>query len=160
MSDDQLYAESDLHLVYLGQDVYGELREKPVLSSKADHISIPDSENITPAMLDTNLMRIPVVDTTAAELAESEKSKHSLLPVNGSTPGENTTVSALIPNTAIPPLLPIVLPLRLLIVDYLKTCTSPLVNPVVGYTVTTANADNKADSLNSIMSTPESSPAA
>ena len=31
----------------------------------------------------------------------------------------------------LPPLIPVVLPLRLLIIEYLKTCTSLLVNPII-----------------------------
>ena len=35
-------------------------------------------------------------------------------------------------SSILPPLIPVVLLLRLLIVKYLKTCTSPLVNPIIG----------------------------
>ena len=62
--------------------------------------------------------------------------------------------------SVIPPLLPIVLPLRLLIVDYLKSCTSPLVNPVVGYPITGSNAMNIVNDSVTLTSTPDFSPAA
>ena len=61
-------------------------------------------------------------------------------------------------NSVIPPLLPIVLPLRLLVVDYLKSCTSPLVNPVVGDLGNGLNATNHGNTSVTPTSTPVSSP--
>ena len=42
MSEVQLHSEYDLHLIYLGQDVYGELKEKVFLTSS---ISVNPSES-------------------------------------------------------------------------------------------------------------------
>ena len=176
MSDDQLYTESDLHLVYFGQDVYGESREKPVLLNKPNDSFTSKKEDNTPSTpcadssqqsMNNKVItaNVPVVNTTAAKLAESEKLKHIMPPVHSLTigmpeeRGEHCTVSAAKFNSILPPLLSIVLPLRLLIVDYLKTCTSPLVNPVVGYTMNISNVSNTVNSSDSLLSIPDSSPA-
>ena len=44
--------------------------------------------------------------------------------------------------SVIPPLKPIVLPLKLLVVEYLRTCTSPLVNPVMNQTAVEPITEN------------------
>ena len=82
-SDDQLYAESDLHLVYLRQDVYRELKEKPLLYSQATNSTVAsESDNSREPQLSTPSLQIPQANANAAglqsenELQVDEKLKH------------------------------------------------------------------------------------
>ena len=170
MSDDQLYAKSDLLLVYLGQDVYGELKEKPVLYKQPNvqAMSIQEEnvsstpEGTSPQQSLNNIISItdePAVDRDNDNLEMDEKSKqpkpsaHSLVMDKQEQSTDPCTVSTNA-NPVIPPLLPIVLPLRLLVVDYLKTCTSPLVNPIVGNLGNESNAINHGNTSSTPTSTP------
>ena len=76
MDDDQLYAESDLHLVYLGQDVYGEMKEKPVLhvtSSASASASQFEVSTVAP-ILPEPIMVFPATDSQNDEqLNNNEK---------------------------------------------------------------------------------------
>ena len=167
ISDDQLYAENDLHLVYLGQDVYGELKEKQVLYKQPNVPAVPIQEehvSITPEgttpqqFLNNIILPIdkPAIVTDENEPVMDEKSKqhkpsaHSSVTDKKEKSTDPSTVSTNV-NHVIPPFLPIVLPLRLLVVDYLKSCTSPLVNPVVGNGLNDMNPGNTS-------STPTSRP--
>ena len=140
MDNDQLYAESDLHLVYLGQDVYGEMREKPVLHNLPSIPVLPTHDGVSsvpPETLEPNID--PSTDDHQNDNQESsdEKGKHNdssdhetSNTICGNTTKNQEQASSLL--SILPPLGPIVLPLRLLIVNYLRTCTFPLVNPTIG----------------------------
>ena len=75
MDDDQLYAESNIHYVYLGQDVYGEMKEKPVLhipSSASAPASQFEVSTVAP-ILPEPIMVFPATDSQNGEQLNNDK---------------------------------------------------------------------------------------
>ena len=154
MSDDQLYVKSDLHLVYLGQDIYGELKEKPAFYNQPDSTEHTSAGNSYPSDEQTSI-------TDTAKTVNDEKLKHIAGPEDKPEiiqPDVNTenakcsTVTSIQDKSVLPPLVSIVLPL------FLQTCKSPLVNPVVDYDNTSSNTKNCTSDGDSPLTIPESSP--
>ena len=156
LSEDKIHAGCNLHLIYLGQDVYGELRclvgakeslqvydaGETVIKMLPKPIPAPGntSANNDKALLVNSPSRkvethIPVITTddptlasnmnadTDGSLSEHDSLKSSSTPVS---PHSSHPV-----NPLLPPLTPIILPLKHLEVEFLKGCDSELVNPVV-----------------------------
>ena len=106
MSEEEIHAACDLHLIYLGQDVYGQM----VLTiMPSTHIQTP---SITP---------VPTVPTApnASHTRHEKQDWLTLLSANSAS------------TSVVPPLQAVILPLKLLVVEYLRTCNSVLVNPIV-----------------------------
>ena len=134
MTEDQVYAACDLHLVYLGQDVYGELMLKSILQTALEPTEIwseltdvkkgeaVDSLNENSPSNQAN--GNTTVNTTSLTRESDINNNHmEINPVKNTTPTPD--------NPWIPPIKPFILPLKILVVEYLRTCTSPLVNPVI-----------------------------
>ena len=158
LSEDELHAVCDLHLIYLGQDVYGELRclvgAKESLQVYDAGVTViemlPDQTpapapgntgaktnkvllvNLPPRKVETYVPAITTDDLTPASSknaaidgssSDNDLLEHSPTPVS---PCVSQSV-----NPLLPPLTPIILPLKHLVVEYLKGCDSKLVNPAV-----------------------------
>ena len=149
MNDNQLYAESDLHLVYLGHDVYIKMKEKPMVhvttsASVSTSVVLPKSTTTTPILPEPKPAPCAALQNEGT-LKKDKKANQSTPaspkvqsdPLNAtsvSVPATDTTHLDQFPGTSsiLPPLKPVVLPLKLLIIEQLRSCTSPLVNPFTG----------------------------
>ena len=161
MSDEELHAVCDLHLIYLGQDVYGLLQPTMSLPPQVNPCSIVHdvmTSNCDSNDSGYNIEQSPSLDNLKPQvkslkmlLVEYLKTSDSsqFYPVISDTPICNDydtsepatdderlkqtsdTINKLGNSSIIPPPTALVLPLKLLTVEYLKTCDSPLVNPVV-----------------------------
>ena len=97
MSDDQPFAESDLKLVYLRQDIYGELKEKPVLYSQAkltEDNDVPSTQTVSNENNAANnrcnvTSKLQASITSAAKLVEDEKLKHHTKPEDSTDLGHS-----------------------------------------------------------------------
>ena len=160
MSDEELHAACDLHLIYLGQDVYGLLQ--PTMSLPPQVNPCSTEPEVMPPNCDNNNSvydieqnpstdNKPQVKSLKALLVEYLKTSDSsqLYLVTSDTPMCNNndtsepvtdderlkqtsdTINKIGNSSIIPPLTAFFLLLKLLTVEYLKTFDSPLVNPVV-----------------------------
>ena len=164
MTEDQIYAACDLHLIFLGQDVYGELMLKPTVNIPF----IPSSASLQ--SIDKNIDSQEVVpDNKHAENSHKQASPdhiHEKADSNtvesdpdsdnhadsGSMDQSSVEDQQPVPlNPWIPPIKPFLLPLKFIVLDYLRSCDSPLVNPVVlpaytvnGLSVSTGQSNEKS----------------
>ena len=106
MSAEEIHVVCNLHVIYLGQDVYGQL--------------VPTIMPSTQILLSSTTPCYTVPTAPNASTTEQEKHEQSTLP-----PASTTSTSV------VPPLQAVILPLKLLVVEYLRMCNLVLVNPIV-----------------------------
>ena len=140
MTEDQIYAACDLHLVFLGQGVYGKLMLKPSALGE-NSVPSPGTDNVIVNMQPSQDSEIASMEqgiTMSNQVASSVPEPDTIN--NNSTSSLNMDISPESPentsqptpiNPWIPPIKPFVLPLKFLVVEYLCTCSSPLLNPVI-----------------------------
>ena len=239
LSEEELHAACDLRLIYLGQDVYGELKSRIGTCKSlqvfdagvaeietSNHGHTPDADSgvtdllceTAPQEVETNM---PIIDeqqnviailvpsevssSTGQETVEPTKqcvidsssacktasgsesmkacplstetemldhlplmapvdTKQTVTPMKGlinvrevETEGSASSEPEVqqVQNQLIPPLLPIILPLKFLVVEYLKGCSSDLVNPVVFSECDDVNDQTKLDATHSSAEIPK-----
>ena len=104
MTNKEIHAACDLHLIYLGQDVYGLLQ--------------------------------PTMSTTIYVNPSKTDPKESIQPSIDTTPDKESPLCPILEQRQVPSR-------KLLLVKYLKTSSSPLVNPVIYDTPMQGNHDDE-----------------
>ena len=126
LTDNELYAACDLHLIYLGQDVYGEILPLIEIPKSLQSFKVGFQEKMpSPEHYSDDHQKDKKDEISNRDIDDIPVNRHKM-----DTPSDTSALPIVSSNKL--PLLPvIILPLKLLIVEYLCSCDSALVNPIV-----------------------------
>ena len=140
LTADELHAACDLHLIYLGQDVYGEILPLIEIPKSLQSFEAGFHEKVpSPELRSDDHQRNEMDAIRNLDIEETH-----VVGCKMDTPAD-TPALPISSDTNLPPLPVIILPLKLLIVEYVHNCDSVLVNPIV-FTIagTSKNMDNQS----------------